>query len=118
MTKKRYNKLLPWLSARQDNVEKRFIQVGDTLFFDWHFRELCMGARWLYLCMAMEAAGEEDFQFTESTGRKYGFSHSSLRRYIEELVEADMITRYSKKEYRLPNNYEFNSDWKRARQLE
>ena len=36
MSKKHKNKveLVPWMSARPDNVEKRFIQVGNTLLFN------------------------------------------------------------------------------------
>ena len=53
--------IVPWLSARPDNREKRFIQVGDSLLFSDAFQELRVGAKHLYLCMAMESGGKRDF---------------------------------------------------------
>ena len=38
----------PQLSARADNVEKRFIQVGDTLLIDKSFRPLSSSAKTPY----------------------------------------------------------------------
>ena len=63
--------LVPWMSARPDNVEKRFIQVGDTLLFNKVFRSLTVGCRYTYFCMSMECAGRRNFTFPQKTAKKY-----------------------------------------------
>ena len=47
--------LQPWLTARTDCREKRFIQVGNSLLLSHRFWRISAGARYCYLCMAMEA---------------------------------------------------------------
>lgn len=49
----------PWLSARLDCKEGRFIQVGNSLLLSKEFQALTAGARFLYLCMTMESGGRE-----------------------------------------------------------
>ena len=39
--------LVPWMSARPDNVEKRFIQVGNSLLFNKEFQSLGAGSQML-----------------------------------------------------------------------
>lgn len=104
--------LVPWLSARPDNVEKRFIQVGDTLLFHKAFRSLTVGSRYTYFCMAMECAGRRSFLFPQATAKKYKITPSSLRRHVDELEAKGFIKVYSGKITREPNRYEFCFDWK------
>lgn len=104
--------LVPWLSARPDNVEKRFIQVGDTLLFNKAFRNLTVGSRYTYFCMAMECAGRRSFLFPQATAKKYKITPSSLRRHVDELEANGFIKVYSGKITREPNRYEFCFDWK------
>ena len=104
--------LSPWLSARADNKEKRFIQIGDTLLYSKAFQELSTGARALYLCMAMEAAGRIEFMLTLSTAKKLGFSQASFRRYVAELAEKGFISINSGRTTREPNIYRFILRWK------
>lgn len=104
--------LVPWLSARPDNVEKRFIQVGDTLLFNKAFRSLTVGCRYTYFCMAMECGGRRSFLFPQATAKKYKITPSSLRRHVDELEAKGFIKVYSGKITREPNRYEFCFDWK------
>ena len=104
--------IVPWLSAKPDNREKRFIQVGDSLLFSKAFRELHMGARYLYFCMAMESGGKRDFQFPAAAAQKYGFSSSSFWTYVQELTDKRFIICRSNKHLRQPNDYSFSDGWK------
>lgn len=105
----------PWLSARADNVEKRFIQVGDTLLMDKTFQSLSPGAKTLYCCMAMESRGRREFLFPRACALKYGFAEKSFRRYITELEEHGFLIRHSMKNLRRPNEYSFSFVWKGLR---
>ena len=105
----------PWLSARADNVEKRFIQVGDTLLMDKTFQSLSSGAKTLYYCMAMECGGKREFLFPRVCALKYGFAEKSFRRYITELEARGFLIRRSMKNLRRPNEYSFSFVWKGIR---
>ena len=104
----------PWLSARADNTEKRFIQVGDTLLFDKTFQSLSPGAKTLYFCMAMECGGRRDFLFPRARAIRYGFASKSFWRYVTELEERGFLIRHSMKNLRMPNEYSFSFAWKGA----
>lgn len=106
--------LVPWLSAKADGKEVRFIQVGNSLLLSKQFHKLSTGAQHLYFCMAMESGGHREFIFPQSAARKYGISPSSLRRHIRELEKANYITVQSMKNLRLPNRYHFSLGWKEA----
>ena len=105
--------MLPWLSARPDNKEGRFLMVGNSLLLSKKFQDLSAGARCLYVAMGLEAGGQRQFVFPRATSLKYGFSESSSIRYIKELVTAGFIEvtacgRFS----RTPNCYRFSFSWK------
>ena len=116
MSKKSKTKveLVPWMSARPDNVEKRFIQVGNSLLFNKEFQSLGAGSQMLYLCMSMESAGKRRFIFPQAAAKKYKITPSSLRRHVDELEAKGFIKVYSGKATREPNLYEFCYDWKIA----
>mgnify|MGYP006939728924 CR=1 FL=1 len=62
MSKRKYGPaLLPHLSAKVDNKEKRFIQVGNSLLLSKQFHALSTGGRFLYFCMAMESGKMDSF---------------------------------------------------------
>lgn len=105
--------LLPWLSARLDGAERRFIQAGNSLFFAPQFRCLSMGARVLYLCMALESGGKSYFTFPQAAALKYGFPPRSMRRYVQELRVSGFIELESSgKITREANQYCFAFRWK------
>ena len=112
----------PWLSARYDCSEGRFLQVGNSLFLSHkdkdgleqnQFAKLSLSAKYTYLCMCLESGGRREFQFPLAAAKKYSISERTFRRCINELIEAKMISRQSGANARLPNNYEFISEWKR-----
>lgn len=104
--------LFPWLSAKPNCKEGRFIQVGNSLLLSKEFQKLSAGARWLYLCMTMESGGRRDFLFPLASAKKYGIPDASFRRYINELVNASLISKQSMANLRQPNEYSFSFEWK------
>ena len=115
--------ILPWLSAKHDCSEGRFLQIGNSLLLSFKnkesgeeenaFLKLSDGAKVLYLCMAMESGGRRKFQFPKKAATKYRIAPASLRRHVDELVNAGLIKKQSGKNVRLPNDYEFCFDWKK-----
>lgn len=77
--------IAPWLSARADNVEGRFIQIGNSMLLSREFQKLTVGSRYLYFCMAMEAGGQKNFHFPLSAAKKYGIKPSTFWTYVHEL---------------------------------
>ena len=53
--------IVPALSAKVDNKEKRFIQVENSLLLSKQFHALSTGSRFLYFCMAMESGERKNF---------------------------------------------------------
>jgi hypothetical protein len=106
--------MLPWLSARSDCKDQRFIQLGNSLLLSYQWQHLKPGASNLYLCMCMEAGGQRQFQFPRSTAQnKYGIDDASFRRYTRELLEAKFIILVSSGACsKQPNIYAFSDGWK------
>lgn len=115
--RKKHPRITPWLSARPDCREGRFIQPGNSLFMSKRFQALSVGARYLYFCMAMESGGKKDFTFPQAAALKYGFARTSLRRYIAELSENGFISVVSLKNLRKPNEYSFSLSWRNYAEL-
>lgn len=106
--------ILPWLSARCDGKEGRFIQCGNSLFLSKTFQSLSPGARWLYLGMAMESAGKRNFTFKHSSAKKYGVPSSSYDRFLRELKDGGFIEKIEDENLAqyAPGQYRFTLDWK------
>ena len=103
----------PWLSANGDGREKRFIQPGNSLFLSPAFKQLHVGARYMYLCICMECGKQRDFIFPKRAMTKYGFDDSTARRYLAELEAAGFIrTTCRCWNIRKPNEYTMDSRWK------
>lgn len=86
--------LKPWLTnkAPGGKTNGRFIQVGNSLLMNKHFQTLSAGAKYLYLCMAMESGGKSNFAFSKGTAtRKYGIAQTSFERHRKELENAGFI---------------------------
>ncbi len=105
----------PWLSARADCSEGRFLQIGNSLMLSKPFQALSPGAQMLYLCMALESGGRREFIFPRTAAKKYGVKHRSLLRYIDELSDAGFIDKTSLRNLRQPNEYSFSFRWKEER---
>lgn len=110
--RKSHPAIAPWLSARPDEREKRFIQVGNSLLLSKAFQSLGAGSRYLYFCMAMESGGRRHFLFPQAAAKKYGIASTSLRAHIRELAEQGFLTVHSMKNLRRPNEYAFSLEWK------
>lgn len=104
--------VLPWLSAKADCSEGRFLQIGNSLLLSKHFQGLPAGAQILYLAMGLESGGRREFVFPLSAAKKYGFAPRSFRRYVEELVIAGFLDKTSLANLRQPNEYRFSFKWK------
>ena len=105
-------KILPWLSAKGDNHEGRFLQVGNSLLLSKEFQKLKLATQHCYLCMALESGGQKTFRFPLSSAKKYNISSSTLRRCTEELEKKGFIKIQSNANIRKPNVYTFCIDWK------
>ena len=105
--------MLPWLSARPDNKEGRFLMVGNSFLLSEKVQNLSPGARFMYLSMAMESAGKREFTFSRSTAQKFGISETTAARYIKELSSSGFIETVSCGRFaRVPNVYRFSFSWK------
>lgn len=104
--------ILPWLSGNQNNREKRFLQIGNTLLFDEKYKTLRPAARQLYVCMAMEACGKSQFEFPHRAAKKYGFSGTSFDNYARELQQAGFIEKIKQEEQFAVARYQFTFAWK------
>ena len=107
--------MLPWLSAKVDCREGRFIQVGNSFLLSKDIQKLSSGAVCTYLCMAMESGGKPDFEFTRTDAAKYGISNATLRRHVAELVAKGFIHCASGKASKQPSQYRFSTErWKNS----
>ena len=110
---KKQNLMRPWLSANVDCKDGRFIQVGNSFLLSKRVQTLSTGARITYLCMAMESAGKQTFEFPKTAAEKYGIPVASFRRYVDELVAGGYIHRVSGRASQQPNQYRFSTErWK------
>lgn len=103
----------PWLSAKSDCREGRFLQIGNSLFFSEKFQMLSAGAKVLYFCFCMESGGRREFIFPQSAAKKYGIAPRSFRRYTDELIRSGFVAVNSGKCVRQPNEYQFSFEWKK-----
>lgn len=86
--RKAHPTIVPWLSSKADNRERRFIQLGNSLLLSRQFHALGAGSRHLYCRMAMERGGRRTFLFPQAAAKKYSIAPSSLRKHISELERA------------------------------
>ncbi len=104
----------PWLSARPDCKEGRYIQVGNSLLLSDTFQNISAGARWLYLCMALEAGGRQTVKFSHGSAKKYGIPYTTFDRTVKILREAGFIELIEDEDHSQfrANEFRFSSQWK------
>jgi hypothetical protein len=111
-SKRKGRQLNRWLTASSDMREERFVQVGNTLFFNKAFQSLSVGARYLYIAAANEAGGNRNFQLPALKMKSLGFKERTAREYIKELEKAKFIEKVKcGRNTRTPNDYRFCFDW-------
>lgn len=105
--------LLPWMSARPNNKEGRFLQVGNSLLLSKAYQALSGSAKNVYLCMSMESGKRRDFQFTHGAAlKKYGIANTTLDRALKELISKGFIMIVQRGSLNFPSIYGFCFDWK------
>lgn len=107
-------KISPWLSARQNNREKRFIQVGNSFVLSPKVHELTLGARWLYFCLLMESGGNHEVVFPHAAAKKYGIASTSFERNVHELETHGFVERVQPpgQERWVKSRFRFCTRWK------
>ena len=105
--------VLPWVSAKADCKEPKFLQIGVSLLESKAFQELSPATRLLYLAMCEDAAGRQSFEFPRSRFAHYGISNTAARAGIKKLIEAGFIVcEFSGKINREANRFRFSFAWK------
>lgn len=116
--RKSHPTMCPYLTARSgigNDQEKRFIQIGTSLLHSPKFQKLSIAARYLYFCMAMDAAGKFGFSFSKCDSLRYGFSYSTFLRAKNDLIESGFIRiTQNGRISRTPNRYVFVLTWKQG----
>lgn len=112
--KKAYGECKPWLSAKADSKESRFLMVGNSLLFNKHFQGLSSGAKHLYFCISMESAGRIEVEFPHRAAKKYGIAHTSFDRHIKELQLKGFLEKVGDGNFYqfAPSRYRFRLAWK------
>ena len=82
---------LPYLTARLDNKFGAFAMLTDSLYYSPRFQQLPLGARWLYMGMALKAGGKFDTTFCQADMKRAGFDVKSARRWMQDLVEGGFV---------------------------
>jgi len=118
-----HKNIRPWLSAQHDCKEGRFLQVGNSLLFSPEYQRLPATARHLYLCMAMESGGRQEFTFPLRAARKYAIPQTTFERNMKVLKEHKFIKLIEPRQatpedgdyrtIRPESRYRFSLEWKR-----
>lgn len=121
------SKVFQWCSARRDNKEWGFVQLGNSLFEQQAekdkdgrvqylpnpFHALSPMARWTYLCLCSAAKGKPEVLFTKTDAERYGIPTTSFRRAVKELEDKAFLTINHAGRTHQPNLYKFLSNWKK-----
>lgn len=95
-------------------MERRFVQVGHSMYTDRRVQSLSYSARWVLQCCADMSAGQESFKLpADAALRDYGISHGTFQRAMKELREAGFIEIVaSGKNLSGPTEYKFSRVWR------
>ena len=104
----------PWLSAKLDAREWRFVQLGNSLLLSKRYQKLSASTRLLYLALAMESGGQKTVAFPHGAAKKYGFPSSTFDRAIAELKKRGFILLLEDEERGQfkANVFQFSEMWK------
>lgn len=90
-----------------------FVSLYADLLQSEQFQKRAPGEQMVYIMMALEAKGQETFEFSRATAEQYGISNAALRRCVPKLIEAGFISVVEhNRTRRKPNIYRFEMGWK------
>lgn len=99
-----------WETAKENGIEKRYIRIGSTKLA--RMENLSSSAFKVFVCMCMESAGKQEFEFPRSKYKDY-MSSATFEKAKQELIDKGYIAEIeSNKNLRKANVYKFISDWK------
>lgn len=102
----------PWITAKMNGEEARYIRLGNSLLMNPAMLNLSPSAFQIYTYMLLESGGRQQFEFPYS---KYGriMSKPTFQRAKRELVSAGFIEVIrSNQNIRTPSEYRFSESWK------
>ena len=89
----------------------RFIPLTNSLMLSKRFQNLTPMARWMFLCLAMEAGGSDTARLSHTGAKKYGINSSSYDNAIKQLKDNGFI-KLEENIGRLETNaFRFIYDW-------
>lgn len=89
----------------------RFIMVANSLLLSKRFQALSPLAQKVYLCLAMEAGGQDVVTLSHAGAKKYGITKSGYDSAIRQLIDGGFI-RFDDNLSRLESNrFRFIPDW-------
>lgn len=78
--------IVPWLSARQDCKEGRFLQLGNSMLFSPVIQSLSGNTLFFYLALSMEAGGRPYVVFSHGVAwKKYHIAPTTYDRAKKSL---------------------------------
>ena len=103
-----------WASSEQNCIEKKFNQIGASMYRDKRIQALKPKTFLVYQCCMLESAGQESFKLpADAALRDYGISHGTFQRAMKELREAGFIEIVaSGKNLSGPTEYKFSRVWR------
>ena len=112
MSRQKRKPLSPWATAKPDGMEKRFVQIGDSLAYHPAWLDLSAGAKVLYLYMCMESGGKNEFKIPQKVYSRFT-DRRAFHRAKNELICAGFIEIvHNGANTRTENIYRFCFDWK------
>lgn len=112
--------ICPWLSAKADCREGRFIQIGNSLLLSKKYQGLSSGAQKLYFAMAMESGGKPTLKLSHGAARKkYGIPGTTYDRAVKELISKGFVVQIfdeHRSQFRT-NEFRFAQEWKNEKNI-
>lgn len=112
MSRKKITPFKEWETTKENGIEKRYIRIGSTKLA--RMTELSPSAFKVFVCMCMESAGKETFEFPYSKYKDY-MAKNTFKKVKAELIAAGYIEEVQNNQnLRKPNVYRFATGWKRS----
>lgn len=104
--------LSPWVTAKDDGIETRFIQIGNSFLLHPAWLNLSAGAKVLYIHMSLESGGKIEFKMPHKVYSKFT-TRPTFQKAKNELIKAGFIeVKKCGANTRTENIYRFCFEWK------